>query len=195
MEALTGEPGTTIEDPLEALKAAMKKGTPDTDQNRLLQQLRDSLSTKNQGEGPSKMLLRNLLTAQNKTTTPVGVNTLREDILGRILRNNPEGDKSMAEWLASLNKQEEGESHLLFRRNGYEERRAPRGEGDPDIKPPTIRSGILDKAVSNIRRKEIWPQQNLGEDWAEDQVEFKQMRFEHLVVGECRTIETCTEPA
>ena len=58
-----------------------------------------------------------------------------------------------------------------------------------------IKSGMLEKAVNNICRKEVCPQQNLGEDWAEDQVEFKQIRFEHLVTGESRTIETCMEPA
>ena len=36
---------------------------------------------------------------------------------------------------------------------------------------------------------------NLGEDWAEDELDYKQIRFEHLVAGETRTIETCCEPA
>ena len=34
-----------------------------------------------------------------------------------------------------------------------------------------------------------------GEDWADEDVEFKQMKFEHLVAGETRMIETCTDPA
>ena len=54
---------------------------------------------------------------------------------------------------------------------------------------------MLDKATTNIIHKEVWPQKNLGEDWAEDEIEFKQLRFEHLVAGETRTIETCSEPA
>ena len=58
-----------------------------------------------------------------------------------------------------------------------------------------IRSGMLDKSTTNILCKEVWPQKNLGEDWAEEEIEFKQLKFEHLVAGETRTIETCTEPA
>ena len=54
---------------------------------------------------------------------------------------------------------------------------------------------MLDKSTTNIQRKEVWPQKNLGEDWAEEEIEFKQLRFEHLVAGETRTIETCTDPA
>ena len=49
--------------------------------------------------------------------------------------------------------------------------------------------------TTNIQRKEVWPQKNLGEDWAEEEIEFKQVRFEHLVAGETRTIETCIDPA
>ena len=58
-----------------------------------------------------------------------------------------------------------------------------------------MKSGMLDKATSHIQQKQILPQKNLGEDWAEEEVEFKQLRFEHLVAGETRTIETCTDPA
>ena len=54
---------------------------------------------------------------------------------------------------------------------------------------------MLDKASTNIQQKQVWPQQNLGEDWADEEIEFKQLRFEHLVTGETRTIETCTDPA
>ena len=54
---------------------------------------------------------------------------------------------------------------------------------------------MLDKATTSIQQKQVWPQQNLGEDWADEDVEFKQMQFEHLVAGETRTIETCTDPA
>ena len=54
---------------------------------------------------------------------------------------------------------------------------------------------MLDKATTNIIRKEVWPQKNLGEDWAKEEIEFKQLKFEHLVAGETRTIEICTDPA
>ena len=57
------------------------------------------------------------------------------------------------------------------------------------------KSGILDRATTNIQQKQIWPQQNLGEDWADEDIEFKQIKFEHMVAGETRTIETCTDPA
>ena len=69
--------------------------------------------------------------------------------------------------------------------------RIARSEGDN--KGGNVKSGILDKATTNIQQKQVWPQQNLGEDWADEDVEFKQMKFEHLVAGETRTIETCTE--
>ena len=54
---------------------------------------------------------------------------------------------------------------------------------------------MLDKATANIQQKQVWPQQNLGEDWVDEDVEFKQMKFKHMVAGETRTIETCMEPA
>ena len=69
------------------------------------------------------------------------------------------------------------------------------GEGDPNMRPGKVRSGILDRATTNIQQKQVWPQQNLGEDWADEDVEFKQLRFEHLVAGETRTIVTCSDPA
>ena len=64
-----------------------------------------------------------------------------------------------------------------------------------ECKHNNMKSGMLDKATINIRHKEVWPQKNLGEDWAEEEIEFKQLRFEHLVAGETRTIETCIDPA
>ena len=57
------------------------------------------------------------------------------------------------------------------------------------------KSGMLDRSTMNIRQKQVWPQKNLGEDWAEEELEYKQIRFEHLVAGETRTIELCTDPA
>ena len=87
----------------------------------------------------------------------------------------------MAEWLASLNKQEEGESELVKFLN----------TGDGEHKTGKVKSGILDRATTNIQQKQVWPQQNLGEDWADEDIEFKQIKFEHMVAGETRTIETC----
>ena len=86
----------------------------------------------------------------------------------------------MAEWLAMFNKQDQGESKC---------------DNDDDCRHKASRSGILDKATSNIQHKEIWPQKNLLEDWAAEDVAFTQMQFEHHVAVEARTIETCTEPA
>ena len=91
----------------------------------------------------------------------------------------------MNEWLAQFNKDDEGESLLKF----------PLGEGEGECKHSKMKSGMLEKSTMNIRQKQVWPQKNLGEDWAEDELDFKQLRFEHLVAGETRTIETCTEPA
>ena len=54
---------------------------------------------------------------------------------------------------------------------------------------------MLDKATANIVHKEVWPQKNLLEDWADEDIEFKHLQFEHHIAGEVRTIETCTEPA
>ena len=67
----------------------------------------------------------------------------------------------MAEWLANLNKQEEGESELS---------RLLAWDGDQ--KGGKCKSGILDRATTNIQQKQVWPQQNLGEDWADEDVEF-----------------------
>ena len=91
----------------------------------------------------------------------------------------------MHEWLAQLNQQEEGE-YLIT--SGVQ-------EGDGEHRGGKLRSGMLDKSTTSIKQKQVWPQKNLGEDWAEDELEFKQLRFEHLVAGETKTIETCTEPA
>ena len=90
----------------------------------------------------------------------------------------------MADWLANLNKQEEGELDFSKLALGLDEGRMGKNK-----------SGILDKATTNIQQKQVWPQQNLGEDWADEDVEFKQMKFEHLVARETRTIETCSDLA
>ena len=91
----------------------------------------------------------------------------------------------MHDWLAQLNQQEEGE--YLVSLKGQ--------EGEGEVKNTRLKSGMLDRSTSTIKQKQVWPQKNLGEDWADEELEFKQMRFEHLVTGELRTIETCMEPA
>ena len=148
----------------------------------LLQQLKTALAG-NKEEDPNKVLLKALITQQNKTTGQGGTTTLKPSILNKLVAGD---GNTMAEWLATLNKQEEGEFEI------------PKFPMINDDELPTkqvkVKSGILDKATTNIQHKQVWPQQNLGEDWADEEVEFKQMRFEHLVAGETRTIETCTDP-
>ena len=135
-------------------------------------------------EDPNKVLLKALITQQNKTAAEGGISTLKPMVMNRLLTN--EGN-TMAEWLANLNKQEEGESELACY-GLFGKKMQVKGGGK-------VKSGMLDKATTNIQQKQVWPQQNLGEDWADEEVEFKQMKFEHLVAGETRTIETCSEPA
>ena len=177
------------DDPWEQLKLVLSQGSKEKDQRLLLQQLKSSLTGKPE-EDPNRAILRSLLTSQNKTTATSGANTLKPELLNKIIPEDT-GPGSMAEWLASLNRQEEGESWLTHNRNKFDFRQ----ETDSDTKGAKTRSGMLEKAANNIIRKEVWPQQNLGEDWAEDQVDYKHIKFEQLVAGECRTIETCTEPA
>ena len=104
--------------------------------------------------------------------------TLKPDILKRL--TNEQDEFSMADWLATLNKEEAGEWVC---------------DDNDECKHKRVRSGMLDKATSNIVHKEVWPQKNLLEDWADEEMEFKNMQFEHHVAGEVRTIETCTDPA
>ena len=164
------------------LKDSLPGDTPKASQEVLLQQLKDTLAGKKE-EDPNKTLLRALVTSQNKMAGEGGTNTLKPAVLNSLL--TAEGGTSIAQWLTSLNRQEEGEFELS--------KNYPLGEGKP--KPGKIRSGMLDKATTNIQVKQIWPQQNLGEDWADEDLDFKQVKFEHMVAGETRTIETCTDPA
>ena len=152
-------------------------------QEVLIQQLRSTLAGKKE-EDPNKALLRALITQQNKTAGEGGTSTLKANVLARLLQGD---NATMAKWLASLNRQEEGESEL--------NRFSFPGEEESTIKGMKNWSGMLEKAMTNIQQKQVWPQQNLGEDWADEEVEFKQMKFEHMVAGETRTIETCTDPA
>ena len=153
-------------------------------QELLLQQLKSTLTNKKE-EDPNKALIRALVTAQNKTQGEGGTSTLKPTLLNGILGGDGTSN-TMAEWLANLNRQEEGESEIS--------KLAVLGDMDQGQKPGKNRSGILDKATTNIQQKQVWPQQNLGEDWADKEVEFKQMKFEHLVARETHTIETYTDP-
>ena len=159
-----------------------------TEQEVLLEQIRTTLAPKEVTKDPNKVLLKALITAQNKVTGNGGTSTLPADTLNRL---TGEAEFSMAEWLASLNKQEEGESEVNRILNKIDEDSGCRAE----CRHSKTRSGMLDKSTTNIKHKEIWPQRNIGEDWAEEEIEFKQLRFEHLVAGETRTIETCSDPA
>ena len=151
-----------------------------TGQEAQLQQLRTALAGRKE-EDPNRVLLKAFIKAQNKTQGEEGTNTLKPSVLNSL--TNPESGNAMADWLANLNKQE-GELDFSKLALGLDEGR--RGKN---------KSGILDKATTNIQQKQVWPQQNLGENWADEDVEFKQMKFEHLVAGETRTIETCSDPA
>ena len=54
-----------------------------------------------------KDVLRQFLTKSSKITTPSGTTTLKPDLLKRLM--NEQDEFSMAEWLATLNKEETGE--------------------------------------------------------------------------------------
>ena len=149
-----------------------------------MEQLRNALVTKDAEKDSNKALLRALINSQNKTAGISGTSTLNPDVFSKLAG---EKEFSMAEWLASLNKQEEGELEVNKLINKCDD--------DSDCRHGKMRSGMLDKSTTNIRHKETWPQKNLGEDWAEEEIEFKQLQFEHLVAGETRTIETCSDPA
>ena len=156
-------------------------------QESLIQHLKLALAGTDKAEGSEKdtqrELLRAFLTNSNKTEAAGGVTTLKPEILKRIT-GEPE-KFSMVEWLARRNKMEccdkwcERESDL----------------GDEMQCKHKKKSGIHDKSTSNIVTKEIWPQKNLLEDWADEEIDFKNLTFDQFVAGETKTIEDCTEPA
>ena len=159
-----------------------------SEQEILLEQIRTTLAPKEADRDLNKALLKALITTQNKTAGCGGTSTLKPDMLSKL---SGEAEFSTAEWLASLNRQEEGESEVSKILNKLDDDSDCRAECRHTIK----KSGMLDKSTTNIGHKEVWPQKNLGEDWAEEEMEFKQLKFEHLVAGETRTIKTCTDPA
>ena len=125
-------------------------------------------------------MLRQFLTKSKKITMATGTTTLKPDLLKKLM--NEQDEFSMANWLAILNKEETGEWAC---------------DASDECKHKKVKSGMLDKATANIVHKEVWPQKNLLKDWADEdeEMDFKSLHFEHLVAGELRTIETCTEPA
>ena len=80
-----------------------------TEQELLWSQIRASLAPKGTDKDPNKALLKALIMGQNKTTGHGGTSTLKLDVLTKLAGD---GEFSMAEWLATLNKQEEGESEI-----------------------------------------------------------------------------------
>ena len=189
IDDLTGEDREDPADPITNITKLLA-GTNSSSrpsQELLLEQIRTTLAPKEVDKDPNRALLRALITSQNKTPGYAGTNTLKPEMLSRL---TGEGEFSMAEWLASLNKQEEGESDVNRLFNKLDDDTDCRNECHH-----TKKLGMLDKSTTNIRYKEVWPQKNLGEDWAEEETEFKQLKFEHLVAGETRTIETYSDPA
>ena len=184
LENGTPIPAPQVDDPMDMLRKALaQKGDNQPENEVLLQQLKTSLSGKKE-EDPNKLLIKALLTQENKVPGEGGTNTLKPALLRRI---TTPGNNTMAEWLAGVNKQEEGESDpFKFPCLGEDQLLAKQGKS---------KSGILEKATTNIQLKQVWPQQNLGEDWADEGVEFRKMKFEHMVAGETRTIETCADQA
>ena len=170
--------------PQSSTTAGMQGATQDL----LLEQIKAVLAPKEPAKDPSKVLLKALITAQNKTTGTGGTSTLKPEVLSKL---TGDANVPMAEWLANLNRQEEGESEISRLLNRVEEESDCRAE----CRHAKMKSGMLDKSTTNIRHKKVWPQKNLGEDWVEEEIEFKQLKFEHLVAGETQTIETCSDPA
>ena len=152
--------------------------TPEDKQQQFMEQLRRALGAKTEAEDPQRTILKQFLTSSNTMTTSGGATTLKPNLLKQL--TGEEEDFNMAEWLAMFNKQDQGESRF-------------ESEEEKGWKPS--KSGILDRATSNIQKKEVWPQRNLMEDWADEEMTFSQLQFEHHVAGEARTIETCTVPA
>ena len=149
-------------------------------QDRMMEQLKAALTSKKQTSTGDwqKDALRQFLIASNRTGAAGGATTLKPDLLKRI--TSEQDEFSMADWLATLNKEEAGEWVC---------------DDSDECKHKKVRSGMLDRATANIVHKEVWPQKNLLEDWADEEMDFKHLQFEHHIAGEVRTIETCTEPA
>ena len=163
---------------LEPLTTKTEKSTED--QAKVLEQLMASLQGKEAESAITKQkdILKQFLVDANKVSTTGGVTTLKPQLLKKLTGESDTFD--MTQWLAKFNRQ----SHEEGRCDSCQE----------ECKHHK-KSGMLDKATTNIQHKEIWPQKNLLEDWADEDMEFRHMQFEHYVAGESRTIEMGTEPA
>ena len=156
------------------------KPAPQDDQARLMEHLLSTLQGK---EVESQMtrqkeILRQFLVDSNKTSTTGGATTLKPELLKKL---SGESDTfNMTEWLA--------------KRNRHQSEEAQCDPGTEECKQHK-KSGMLEKATTNIQQKQTWPQKNLLEDWADEDLEFKHLQFEHMVAGETRTIEMGTDPA
>ena len=159
IEEVSAEEEGSAPNMMEALLGHNKK----SEQELLMEQIRATLAPRSADVDPNKALLKALLTSHNKTTGMVGTSMLKTDVLHKL---TGEAEFSMAEWLASLNKQEEGESEV----NRILTRTDDEFDCRSECKHTNMRSGMLDKATTNIRHKEVWPQKNLGEDWAEEEM-------------------------
>ena len=187
IQSLTGTNKYKDEPDITSLLTKMGE-TQGNSQQLMMQQLKAALAGKQ--EDPEKALIRALVNPQNRVTTNMGANTLRPELLNRLTADNP---TSMAEWLANLNKQEEGEyeaAQILAKQGEL----GDCGPGN-ECRHTKLRSGMLDKATAHVLQKQTWPQRNLGEDWVKEEVEYKHIRFEHLVAGKTQTIELCMDPA
>ena len=122
------------EDALETIRKALAPGPTQGKQEVLLQQLKTALQGKKE-EDPNKILLKALITQQNKVTGEGGTNSLKPHLINKMADS-----KSMADWLANLNRQEEGEFDLAKYSLPGEEEQGKQGR---------VRSGILDKATAN----------------------------------------------
>ena len=169
-----------IQELLQQLNKEQQPPTARDDQSKLMENLLNTLQGKQVESNITRQkdILRQFLVDSNKVTTTGGATTLKPDLLKKL---TGESDSfNMTEWLANFNRRtsEEGKCDSCQEECKHHKK-----------------SGMLEKATANIQHKEIWPQKNLLEDWADEELEFKHMMFEHYVAGEARTIETSTEPA
>ena len=149
-------------------------------QDTWVTQLRQLLGDKTEDD-TNKALLKALMAQSNRTNTSCGANALRPELLSKITGG---GDNlSMPQWLANLNNKNLDTGEFTFDSKCEEEIKGKQ------------KSGMLNRATAHIYQKQVWPQKNLREDWAEEELDFKQIQFEHLVAGETRTIKMCSEPA
>ena len=141
--------------------------TNNSTQQQLIEQLKQVLGVK-EAEDPQKAVLKHFLSKTNTTTTTGGATTLKPQLLKQLT-----GERKTSTWQAgcqdSTDTNKVSQNPILKTMGGVDSR--------------SSKSGILDKATSNIQQKEVWPQKNLLEDWADEEISFNQMLFEHHVQG------------